>query len=472
MRKLFTGASAVLAGLLLASPAAAQGEAETMMVLGGYSSYTVSFSKHPEGQIAEQEGSLEIFNNTEIFFNGSAETDGGLQISARVEMEGHSENDQIDEHYITISGGFGSVEVGANDGADERTAKGIFYNSSAVDYWYWNDVTVPTGAGYRGVGIISDGMGVVYTTPSLGGATFAIGYKPSRESGIRRGAVQFGDENVITFGAKYEADLDGITFAGSFGYGSYEYEGTTLVDKEDATADYSIWGVGINLGFGDTTLYGRWQEDENDTTGDADKPGQEIGSLAISHAIGPMTLGLGWVQSTNTSYNVGHNTVDDDGAALVDALPDTSVVLQQENEDTMLIGSIDYSLGSGVTVSGYVAWGETEQIGAPHTISAAVEAAAAYDTVVVTVATEAVAAVAAVVGVEDNLETADIDEAVEAVAFAPAIEVGDTIVTVVESFPAVEAEDAAVAEANAGSAKDKTNSADGTAFGIALNLAF
>ena len=471
MKKLFTGASAVLAGLLLASPAAAQGEAESMMVLGGYSNYTVSFSKHPEGQVAEQDGDIDIFNNTEIFFNGSAETDGGLQISARVELEGHSENDQIDEHYITISGGFGSVEVGANDGADERTAKGIFYNSSGVDYWYWNDITVPTGAGYRAVGIISDGMGVVYTTPSLGGATFAIGYKPSRESGSRRGVVQFGDENVLSFGAKYEADLDGITFAGSLGYGTYE-----TTDADDVATDYSVWGIGVNLGFGDTTLYGRWQEDENDTTGDANKPGQEIGSLAISHVLGPVKLGLGWVQSTNTTYNDGHNTVDETtDVALATAGPDAAVVLQQENEDTMLIGSVDYSLGSGVTVSAYVAWGETEQVGAPHTISAAVEAAAAYNTVVVTVATADVAEVMEVmevVGVEDDPETTadETVEPVEPVAFAPAITAGDTIVTVVESFPAVEAEDATVTEA--GSAKDADNSASGSAFGVALNLAF
>ena len=467
MRKLFTGASAVLAGLLLASPAAAQGEAETMMVLGGYSNYTVSFTKHPEGVIAEQEGNLEIFNNTEIFFNGSAETDGGLQISARVELEGHSENDQIDEHYITISGGFGSVEVGANDGADERTAKGIFYNSSGVDYWYWNDITVPThdnaGAGYRGVGVFSDGMGVVYTTPSLSGATFAIGYKPSRESGSRRGVSQSGDENVITFGAKYDADLDGITFGGSFGYGSYD---------ASETSDYSVWGIGIDLGFGDTTLYGRWQEDETSTDGDANKPGQEIGSLAISHAIGPMTLGLGWVQATHSSYAADgdHNTVNDVGVAQVDADASTAVVLQQKNEDTMLIGSIDYSLGSGVTISGYVAWGETEQVGAPHTISDLVPGVDAfYRPVVVTPEVVAVDAVVAEAEIPDDPAT-DANEFVAAVEAVDAVEGVPAVLTSGELVAAVLEEPAAVTEA--GSAKDKENSADGTAFGIALNLAF
>ena len=390
MKKLFTGASAVLAGLLLASPAAAQGEAESMMVLGGYSNYTVSFTKHPEGQIAEQEGNIDIFNNTEIFFNGSAETDGGLQISARVELEGHSENDQIDEHYITISGGFGSVEVGANDGADERTAKGVFYNSTAVDYLYWNDITVPS-AGYHGVGTYSDGMGITYTTPSLGGATFAIGYKPSRESGSRRGVVQFGEENVLTFGAKYEADLDGITFGGSFGYGTYELPaaagtateyGLDIPDVVTAAAvdgglptvaagtvtntiavvqgvaateerTYKVTGLGVNLGFGDTTLYGRWQTDEIEpSTGTATETDQF--ALAISHAIGPVKLGLGWRQATKTAPTNGRRLVDEEGDPLAVGEgddQDPGGVGELENEDTILIGSVDYSLGSGVTVS-------------------------------------------------------------------------------------------------------------------------
>ncbi len=32
----------------------------------------------------------------------------------------------------------------------------------------------------------------------------------------------------------------------------------------------------------------------------------------------------------------------------------------------MIIGSVDYAFGSGVTVSTYVAWGETEQTGAVY----------------------------------------------------------------------------------------------------------
>ena len=448
MRKLFTGASAALAGLLLASPAAAQGEAETMMVLGGYTNYTVSVTKHPGGSVAEQEGNISIHNNTEIFFNGSGETDGGLQISARVELEGHTTSDQIDEHYITVSGGFGSLEVGANDSADERTATGIFYNGTAVDYWYTNADVVPgdtgAGAGYRGLGQ-NDGMGVVYTTPSLGGATFAIGYKPSVE-GSQSGFDQYGDENLLSFGVNYSADLDGITFTGSFGYhthkllavaatdstvtGAFELQDLNDPTTDDDTTDdtlvavfdiedgdpampertVAVWGIGVNLGFGDTTLYGRWQDEETDPDGDARATEVEIGSLAISHVIGPIKLGLGWVQATKSTPNSGLRMVHSEtgdalaaAAAGVDAVEDsteTSGEGKRENEDTMIIGSVDYTLGGGATISGYVAWGETEQSGDTHEASA----------------------------------TADAEDT--------------------------------------GPAKDKAASADGTAFGVALNLAF
>ncbi len=462
MKKLFTGASAVLAGLLLASPAAAQGEAETMMVLGGYSSYTVAFTKHPDGAVAEQEGDLAIFNNTEIFFNGSGETDGGLQISARVELEGHDVDGagQIDEHYVTISGSFGSVEVGANDGADDRFAKGIFYNSSAVDYWYTNNSVVPgdtgAGAGYRNVGISNDGLGLVYTTPSLGGATFAIGYKPNNGNAV--GTASSGDDNVISFGAKYEADLDGITFAGSFGYGTYETAGTDATPAVYLTGDvqtgistgtgagteadpyvitpgetmdgavvragtaatpkssFDVWSIGVNLGFGDTTLYGRWQEDETDPGGGAKSTEREISGLAISHAIGPVKLGLGWVQATKTAPTNGRRLVDEAGDPDATEAAADPTAGELENEDTMLIGSVDYSLGSGITVSGFVAWGETEQTGAVHSTT--------------TVTT------------------------VEEVEGTPG-----SYTTIEESTPT-------------GPEQDADNSESATAFGVALNLAF
>ena len=410
MKKLFTGASAALAGLLLASPAAAQGEAETMMSLGGFTQYTVSFTKHPNGQLAEQEGDIEVFNSTEIFFNGNAETDGGLQVSARVELEGYSENDQIDEHYITVSGGFGSVEVGANDGADERTATGVFYNNTGVSYIYWDAMTVPNGAGYRGVGTFSDGMGVTYSTPNLGGVGISVGYKPSRESGTTRGSSQSGDEDVLTIGANYHGEADGVSFSGSIGYGTLEEDG-----GDDPDSTHKNFGIGAKLGFGDTTLYGRFEDNEIDPDGDVAATETKQYSVAISHSIGPVRLGLGWVQQTrDTPQAAGSRGLDDDDMGMIDTNATANV---RENEDTMLLGSVDYSLGSGVIIAAYVAWGETEQTGANHTFTGAVA---------------------------DDPDTDTVDE------------------TVVGT----------VAAGDSGPAKDNTNTADGTAFGVALNLAF
>ena len=37
---------------------------------------------------------------------------------------------------------------------------------------------------------------------------------------------------------------------------------------------------------------------------------------------------------------------------------------ERENEDTMIIDSVSYAFSSGITVSAYVAWDETEQTGA------------------------------------------------------------------------------------------------------------
>ena len=50
--------------------------------------------------------------------SGSAVLDNGLEVGARVELEGEDEDgDQIDEAWIFFSGGFGELRIGSIDDA-------------------------------------------------------------------------------------------------------------------------------------------------------------------------------------------------------------------------------------------------------------------------------------------------------------------------------------------------------------------
>lgn len=374
MKRITAMAMAAAAGSLLAAPASAQGEAETMMVLGGYTNYTFSITKFPDGNAGvEQDGNIEIYNNTEIFFNGSAETDGGLQISARVELEGGTRGDQIDEHYLTVSGDFGSIEIGANDGADERANAGIFYNSGGVDYYYWNGLTVPSQI-YRGPGTFDDGMGVVYTTPSFGGAKVMLGYKPTRE-GNQNGDSASGDDQILTAGIKWSGDLGGTPVSASAGWG-------------DDDLGYTKWGIGLTVEiFEGLTFYfrhddlsnsiassERWLNDMGTDDASEDDTDDEteafLGSfdrdevstaVAISGQVGALTWSLGYAQSKREDELISAGVVaNDDGTFQAVAVGTMASLFSYETEDKMLIGAVDYSLGSGVTATAYVATGSSE----------------------------------------------------------------------------------------------------------------
>lgn len=374
MKRITAMAMAAAAGSLLAAPASAQGEAETMMVLGGYTNYTFSITKFP-GTAEEQDGNIEIFNNTEIFFNGSAETDGGLQVSARVELEGGTQGDQIDEHYMRVSGDFGSFEIGANDGADEQTAAGIFYNSSAVDYYYWNGMTVPNQL-YWGPGTFNDGMGIVYTTPSFGGAKIAVGYKPTREAEQNADSAS-GDDQILTAGIKWSGDLGGTPISASAGWG-------------DDDLGYTKWGIGLSVGifegltfhfrhddessspsFSETWLNDMGTDDASDMNTD-DETNLLTGlfnedfvstAVAVSGQVGALTWAIGYAQAKRERDVITAGVVlNDDGEIPQTPIgtPAASSSFSYEVEDKILIGSVDYSLGSGVTATAYVATGSSE----------------------------------------------------------------------------------------------------------------
>ena len=48
-----------------------------------------------------------FFNDAEIDITGDTTLDNGINVGAHFELEGETDNDQIDEAYIWFAGGFG-----------------------------------------------------------------------------------------------------------------------------------------------------------------------------------------------------------------------------------------------------------------------------------------------------------------------------------------------------------------------------
>ena len=80
--------------------------------------YMVVIDDDEEGEPGNEHNTDGVFQDATIRFLGSTELDNGLEIGARVELTGETEeDDQIDEAWIFFQGGFGEVRIGSLDDA-------------------------------------------------------------------------------------------------------------------------------------------------------------------------------------------------------------------------------------------------------------------------------------------------------------------------------------------------------------------
>src|SRR5687768_18503341 len=109
VKKTLLASSALLGVGLVASPAfAADG---IKLGIGGFfkTAYMVNFDDDSEGDLGNERNTDGVFSDAEIRFTGSTVLDNGLEVGARVELEGEDDSDQIDEAWIYFSGGFGEL---------------------------------------------------------------------------------------------------------------------------------------------------------------------------------------------------------------------------------------------------------------------------------------------------------------------------------------------------------------------------
>src|SRR5262249_7931438 len=105
-RRLLASTAFIGAGIAAAPAFAADG---LKLSVGGFfnAAYMANFDDDGEGEPGNERNTDGFFQSAEIFFDGRTTLDNGLTVGARVELEGETEDDQIDEAWIFFSGGFG-----------------------------------------------------------------------------------------------------------------------------------------------------------------------------------------------------------------------------------------------------------------------------------------------------------------------------------------------------------------------------
>ena len=220
MRKLLLGTTAIAAAATLSTTAALADVA----VKG---SYEFTYKSQDSG-IASSGSSFDSFaSDSDVTFSFTNKTDSGLTIGMHVVME----NGDQDETSMSISGGFGKIQLGADDGAGDqltRTASdlvgpdalndgggAVIYNA-ALKNQNGNGNLADDNADL--INDVNDANAVTYILPKMGGLTIGATYQ---DSGA--GTANNNDETVVA--AKYEFESGAVK--GSIHYGTNSIGGAT-----------------------------------------------------------------------------------------------------------------------------------------------------------------------------------------------------------------------------------------------------
>lgn len=257
-----------------------------------------------------------FFSDAEIHFKGEVTLDNGLTAGARVELEGETAGDQIDEAYIYFSGGFGEVRIGSDDEAmaascvtppggttnfgatsPNQAAENDGGAFSAASGGSISSASVCTGVDER-----FDAQGITYFTPNFSGFQLAVSYTPNggdeRQNdvggphvGMPANVPGESRHNLSAYATyAYEGDGWGLTWGGG---GAWEGHVESGPGKDRNNSDF--YQTGLNLSFGGFKVGGAF-EYYNDAS-------------RATAANGKTKSLDGWVAAGGVSYNVDAWTV-------------------------------------------------------------------------------------------------------------------------------------------------------------------
>ncbi|MEN2977289.1 porin [Tistrella bauzanensis] len=301
MKKILLGTSAIVAAGLLAAPANA---AEKIKLgLGGY--YQTAFVLIDEDVENTRTDSLK--QEGEIHFLGETTLDNGIKVGVNVQLEAYTTSDQVDEHYVYFEGGFGRVNLGAENSAPYLMhysapsavaghgvdSPNFFHASRPVGHALGSNVTY--------LNTTSDANKLTYFTPRFSGFQLGLSYTPSLAGGRGGSSGAYGNlsdnvagrqEKIVEVGANYVNTFGAFNVAASAGYtgGSQEVD---MVGGDDVEA----WSLGANVGYAGFTFGGAYMTSNQGLQLEDDL---EQWNAGLTYGFGPYKVGVAYGYGSQT----------------------------------------------------------------------------------------------------------------------------------------------------------------------------
>ncbi len=218
--------------------------------VGGYMEQWIGMSDvsatDKNGKATMVEGGVGQWSDSEIYFKGKLEADNGLTFSVKVELEGNTATDTIDESQATISGSFGQIVLGTED----HPAALMHHGNQDVGIGYcgdagWIDGVIgcsrndKLGLGTNGWIVGGDEQKIAYYTPRMAGVQFGAAYIPNHTKEDANGGPKNNDEDGWSVGLNMKQMLGDASIAISAGH----YQASQVGSKAETLAHYGPDGT-------------------------------------------------------------------------------------------------------------------------------------------------------------------------------------------------------------------------------------
>jgi outer membrane protein OmpU len=232
-------------------------------------------------------------DEAELQLNVSGTADNGLNYGFKVEIQTNTDDGTVaDEARLQLSGGWGTIQMGDEDGAEDIMNYGGETVMGATggfdgDWWdtqYYNVSGAPSGPTITGD--TSDATKISYFSPRFSGFQVGASLTPTPNSGNAE-SIDGSWENNIGLGANYDNSFGGVRVRASAVY--------AMASSTDATVeDTGAWSVGGVVGFGPVSVGANYADNSDSGQDLVDDIETSYWDVAASFETGPMYFSVGY----------------------------------------------------------------------------------------------------------------------------------------------------------------------------------
>jgi len=298
MKSILYGTTALFAVGLMAGTAVASEKIK--LGLGGYWRGMIQVGDNTSSAAGADSGLRDhgFGQESEVYFSGKTTLDNGITVTAAVQLEGETAGDQIDNTWITASGGFGTVHYGETWGPSLlMVGGGVGEKNHTGDFASFN-----AGVNLNGLGLNSfiGGAGLngrpspklAYYTPRVSGFQAGVSYAPEKGNAFSNGARAadlgggVGNE-LVDLGVNFVNKVGGANVRIGLVYFTSETEPADALTV--AAADVDGHGLGVQVSMGGVKLGGRYGKLEDLGGSGLDRTQWRIGA---DYGMGPWSVGV------------------------------------------------------------------------------------------------------------------------------------------------------------------------------------